>query len=103
MPQETIPRRRRRRAGPPAGDARRHPLENAFTVTGFVLGMCALVFGFIPATHFLGALAALLGLPTALYAQLISATTGERFANVIAMIAAFVGGAMALRHGGFSL
>lgn len=102
MPQETIPKRGRR-TGSSADGARRHPFENVFTVIAFVLGICALVFGFIPATHFLGALAALLGLPTALYAQLISATTGERFFNVIAMVAAFVGGAMALRHGGFSL
>ncbi|WP_119731465.1 hypothetical protein [Thermomonospora amylolytica] len=103
MPQEAIQRRRSRRGGLLNTDGRRHPLENALTLTAFVLGVCALVFGFISATHFLGALAAVLGLPLALYAQLVSATTGERFFNVIAMIASFVGGAMALRHGGFSL
>ncbi|ACZ00467.1 MULTISPECIES: hypothetical protein [Thermomonospora] len=84
-------------------DGGRHPLQNALTLTAFVLGVAALVLGFIPATHFFGALAGVIGLPVALYAQLISDTTGERFFNVIAMICAFVGAAFALRHGGFSL
>jgi hypothetical protein len=102
--QKTLDKQRaRRRAALLNNDGERHPLQNALTLTAFVLGLSALVLGAIPATHFFGALLGVLGLPTALYAQLISATTGERFFNVIAMIASFVGAAFALRHGGFSL
>lgn len=82
-------------------DGKKHPLENGFAVTAFVLGLGALVLGFVPPTHFFGAIAGVVGLPLALYSQLISATTGERWLNVIGMVASFVGLGFALRHGGF--
>lgn len=84
-------------------DGEPHPLQNTLAVTAFVLGMCALLLGFISDTHFFGALAGVIGLPLALYSQLISATIGERWLNVIAMVASFVGAGFALRHGGFSV
>ncbi|GAA4102743.1 MULTISPECIES: hypothetical protein [Actinomadura] len=84
-------------------DGERHPLENSLAVAAITIGLIALVLGFIPATHFFGALAGVIGLPLALFSQMISATTGERWLNVIGMIASFVGAAFALRHGGFSL
>ncbi|SEG82983.1 hypothetical protein SAMN04489712_115118 [Thermomonospora echinospora] len=98
-----LERRRARRTALLNNDGERHPLQNTLTLTAFVLGMCALVLGGIPPTHLFGAVAGVIGLPIALYAQLVSATTGERFFNVIAMIGSFVGAAFALRHGGFSL
>lgn len=84
-------------------DGERHPLQNTLALTAFVLGVTALVTGFIPETHFVGALAGVIGLPMALYSQLISATIGERWFNVIAMVCSFVGAGFALRHGGFSV
>jgi hypothetical protein len=42
-------------------------------------------------------------LPVALYSQLVSATTGERWLNVVGMVTSFVGAAFAISHGGFSL
>jgi hypothetical protein len=84
-------------------DGERHPLENSLAVAAISLGLCALVLGFIPATHFFGAVAGVIGLPLALYSQMISATTGERWLNVVGMVASFVGAAFALRHGGFSI
>ncbi|MFI0356591.1 hypothetical protein [Actinomadura sp. 9N407] len=84
-------------------DGERHPVENSLAVTSITLGIVALVLGFIPATHFFGALAGVIGLPIALYSQLVSATTGERWLNVIGMVTSFVGAAFALSHGGFSL
>ncbi|WP_131737313.1 hypothetical protein [Actinomadura roseirufa] len=83
--------------------AERHPLENALAVAAITIGVGALILGSVPATHFFGALAAVIGLPLALYSQLISATTNERWLNVIGMVTAFIGGAFALRHGGFGL
>jgi hypothetical protein len=84
-------------------DGESHPVENSLAVASITIGLLALVLGFIPATHFFGSLAAVIGLPLALYSQLVSATTGERWLNVIGMVSAFVGGAFALSHGGFSL
>jgi hypothetical protein len=84
-------------------DGERHPLENSLAVAAITIGLSALVLGFIPATHFFGAVAGVLGLPLALYSQLISATTGERWLNVVGMVASFVGAAFALRHGGFAI
>jgi hypothetical protein len=84
-------------------DGRAHPRQNALAVGAAVLGALALVLGFIPAAHFFGLLAGVIGLPVALYSQMISVTTGERWLNVFGMVAAFVGAAFALRHGGFSL
>ncbi|MFB4316396.1 hypothetical protein [Actinomadura sp. 21ATH] len=84
-------------------DGERHPVENSLAVTAITLGLVALVLGFIPATHFFGALAGTIGLPVALYSQLVSATTGERWLNVVGMVTSFVGAAFALSHGGFSL
>ncbi|REE97239.1 hypothetical protein [Thermomonospora umbrina] len=84
-------------------DGEPHTLQNTLTMTAFVLGISALVLGFIPALHFLGTLAGVIGFPMALYAQLISATTGERWFNVVAMVSAFVGTGFALSHGGFSV
>ncbi|WP_433330883.1 hypothetical protein [Spirillospora sp. CA-294931] len=83
-------------------DGERHPVENSLAVAAITIGLLALVLGFIPDTHFFGAIAGVIGLPLALYSQMISATTGERWLNVIGMIASFVGAAFALRHGGFN-
>lgn len=84
-------------------DGRSHPLQNMLAVTAFVLGLLALVLGFIAQTHFVGMLAGVIGLPLALWSQMISATTGERWFNVIAMVTSFVGAGFALSHGGFSI
>jgi hypothetical protein len=83
-------------------DGERHPRENALAAVSFVLGMTALVLGFIVAAHLPAAIIGLIGLPVSLYSQMVSATTGERWLNVIAMIGSFIGLAMALAHGGFS-
>ncbi|MFD0683978.1 hypothetical protein [Actinomadura fibrosa] len=83
--------------------AEHHRLEGALSVAAVTIGIVALVLGSIPVTHFFGAIAAVIGLPTALYSQLISATTNQRWLNVIGMVTAFVGGGFALRHGGFTI
>ncbi|MBO2453566.1 hypothetical protein J4573_41205 [Actinomadura barringtoniae] len=84
-------------------DGERHPVENSLAVAAICIGLAALVLGFIPATHFFGALAGVIGLPLALYSQMVSATTGERWLNVVGMVGSFVGAGFAISHGGFSL
>jgi hypothetical protein len=83
-------------------DGERHPRENALAVLSFVLGMVAFVLGLIVALHLPAAIIGLIGFPVSLYSQMVSATTGERWLNVIGMIGSFVGLGMALAHGGFS-
>jgi hypothetical protein len=101
MPQEVAGKRRS--AISLNTDGERHPLENSLAVAAICIGLAALVLGFIPATHFFGAVAGVIGLPLALYSQMVSATTGERWLNVVGMVCSFVGAGFAISHGGFSL
>ncbi len=84
-------------------DGERHPVENSLAVASITIGVIALVLGTIPPTHFFGTLAGVIGLPLALYSQLVSATTGERWLNVIGMVTSFVGAGFAISNGGFSI
>lgn len=80
-----------------------HRMQDVLAVAAVTVGLAALILGWIPDTHFFGALLAAIGLPLALYSQMVSATTNERWLNVIGMIAAFVGGGFALSNGGFTI
>ncbi|MFI0369478.1 hypothetical protein ACH35V_16490 [Actinomadura sp. 1N219] len=80
-----------------------HRFQDVLAVAAVTIGLAALVLGWIPATHFPGAVAGVIGLPLALYSQMISATTNERWLNVIGMVASFMGTAFALSNGGFSI
>ncbi|MQY05338.1 hypothetical protein [Actinomadura macrotermitis] len=104
MPQEAAGSERQagRRVAGAGTAAERGTVERSLAPAAIVIGLVALVLGFIPATHFLGALAGVIGLPLALYSQMVSASTGERWLNVIGMVGSFVGAAFALRHGGFT-
>ncbi|MBC6456459.1 hypothetical protein [Actinomadura sp. HBU206391] len=83
-------------------DGDRHPRENSLAVTAFAVGVTALVLGLIVHAHVFGAIAGLIGLPLALYSQMVSATIGERWLNIVGLIAAFVGLGLSLAHGGFT-
>lgn len=101
MPQETAGTRRQavdRESRPEA-----HRLQDVLAVASVTIGIAALIMGWIPATHFPGAVAGVIGLPLALYSQMISATTNERWLNVIGMVTSFLGVGFALSNGGFSL
>jgi hypothetical protein len=80
-----------------------HRLQDVLAVAAVTVGIAALILGWIPATHFPGVLLGVIGLPLALYSQMISATTNERWLNVIGMVASFVGAGFALSNGGFSI
>lgn len=101
MPQEAAGTRRQ--AIGLDGEPERHRLQDALAVASITIGIAALVLGWIPATHFPGAVAGLIGLPLALYSQMISETTNERWLNVIGMVASFLGVGFALNNGGFSI
>ncbi|TDD68541.1 hypothetical protein E1293_36865 [Actinomadura darangshiensis] len=84
-------------------EAEPHRRQDVLAVVAVTIGIAALILGWIPATHFFGSVFGAVGLPVALYSQMVSATTNERWLNVIGMIAAFVGGGFALSNGGFSI
>lgn len=77
-----------------------HPRENAATLLTTSFAIAAGICAFFPALHILGSWAGLAGLATGLYAQMISATTAERFVNVCAMTVSGVGLLLGLAHGG---
>jgi hypothetical protein len=82
-------------------DGQQHRLLNVLTVFTLLAGIAAFVCGLIVRAHsaasFLGVAAFVVGLA----AQLNSATREERMLIVTGIIAAFVGMAMGIAHGGF--
>ena len=82
-------------------------MENSLSVFTLVAGLVACVLGFLAYQHvsgawthvgatWLGLITLIVGLP----AQLYSATRTERMLIVTGLVAAFVGGALAIAHGG---
>jgi hypothetical protein len=82
-------------------DGQRHPKENGLAVFTLICGIAAFAVGWVVRLHMLASILALAALLVGLYAQLISATREERVIIVTGLIAAFVGGALGLAHGGF--
>jgi uncharacterized membrane protein HdeD (DUF308 family) len=92
-------------------DGRPHPLLNAFAIFTLVLGLASFVIGLVirnvPSadTHAMAIVAGLTGLVSlvvGLVTQMLSATREQRVIIVTGIIAAFVGLALGLAHGGFS-
>src|ERR687896_502343 len=83
-------------------DGERHPKENSLAVISFVLGVVAFGLGLVVAAHLPATLIGLVGFPIALYSQMVSVTTGQRWLNVIGMIGSFVGAGVAIGNGGLS-
>lgn len=81
-------------------DGARHPLENTGSVLTATLGLVAAVCAFLPSMHLLGSWAGLIGLGTGLWAQMISATTAERFVNITGVVLSGIGLLFGLAHGG---
>ncbi|MFC6932659.1 hypothetical protein ACFQHO_21495 [Actinomadura yumaensis] len=53
-----------RSAAATAPRTERHPLQSALALAAVVIGLAALVLGAIPTTHFFGAVAGVIGLPS---------------------------------------
>ena len=84
-------------------DGQRHPLENALAVFTLVTGLITFAVGWVVSLHLLATVVGLMSLVVGLYAQLISATREERIIIVTGLVAAFVGTALGLAHGGFAV
>jgi hypothetical protein len=82
-------------------DGERHPLENGLAVFTLIAGLAAFAAGWVVSLHVLATVLGIAALAVGLYAQMISATRPERMIIVTGLVAAFVGTALGLAHGGF--
>jgi hypothetical protein len=82
-------------------DGERHPVLNAMAVFSFVGGVAAFACGLIVNAHTVGTILGILAFCVGLLTQLNSATREQRVITVAGIIAAFVGMALAIAHGGF--
>jgi hypothetical protein len=83
-------------------DGQAHPVLNLLTALTLVLGVAAFVCGLIVRAHFPATVLGIAGFGIGLGAQLNSATREERIFIITGVIAAFVGMALGIGHGGFS-
>jgi len=82
-------------------DGKPHPLENGLAIFTLVAGIVTFALGFVVSLHVFVSVLGLVTLLIGLYAQMISATRGERMIIVTGLIGAFIGFALSLGHGGF--
>jgi hypothetical protein len=82
-------------------DGQAHPMLNILTAFTFVVGVAAFVCGLIVRAHFPATVLGIVGFGVGMWAQLNSATREERVFIVTGIIAAFVGMALGIGHGGF--
>jgi hypothetical protein len=80
-----------------------HPLENSLAVVTVVAGLFTFVTGAVHTTHFIAVCVGFATFLFGLYSQMVSATTPERWLNVLGIGMAFVGLGLGLSHGGFSV
>jgi hypothetical protein len=91
-------------------DGQPHPLLNAVSFFTLIVGLVSFALGLfirtgpssVHAWAVVAAVTGLAGLLIGLVAQMMSATREERVIIVSGMIAAFIGLALGLAHGGFS-
>jgi hypothetical protein len=83
-------------------DGQRHPVENSLAVFTLITGVAAFAVGWKVSLHLLATVLGGASLLVGLYAQLISATREERMIIVTGLVAAFVGAALGIAHGGFA-
>ncbi len=81
-------------------DGRQHPLANTLTALTAFFGIVSLLCATVDSWHIPGSWAGAAGLVVGTAAQLLSATTAERWVNVCGSIAAFAGLLLNMSHGG---
>lgn len=81
-------------------DGKRHPVEERFAAATLLLGALSVLTTFFPNLHLISSWAGLIGIPVGLYAQYISATTGERTVIIVGLGAAGLGLFLGVAHGG---
>jgi hypothetical protein len=82
-------------------DGQPHPVLNMLALFTLAVGVAAFVCGLIVRAHLPATILGIVGFGVGLGAQLNSATREERILIVTGIIAAFVGMALGIGHGGF--
>jgi len=82
-------------------DGQRHPLLNVAAVFSLLAGVAAVACGLIVRAHTVGTILGSAAFAVGLLTQLNSATREQRVIAVAGIIAAFVGMALSIAHGGF--
>jgi hypothetical protein len=75
-------------------------VENGLTAFTVVTGLIAFAIGWVVALHSIATVVAVACMVVGMYAQLVSNTREQRIVVVTGLVAAFVGGALAIAHGG---
>ena len=75
-------------------------MENGLVVFTIVTGLLAFATGWVVALHSIATVLAVASMVVGLYAQLVSTNRDQRIIIVTGLVAAFVGGALAISHGG---
>jgi hypothetical protein len=79
---------------------RRTMVENGLAAFTIVTGLLAFATGWVVALHSIATVLAVASMVIGLYAQLVSNNRDQRIVIVTGLVAAFVGGALAISHGG---
>jgi hypothetical protein len=80
----------------------RHPLQDSLAIFTLITGLISFATGWVVSLHMVASTTGIASLVVGLYAQMISATRLERMVIVTGLVAAFVGAALGIAHGGFS-
>ncbi|GAA0422712.1 hypothetical protein GCM10010160_58080 [Acrocarpospora corrugata] len=83
-------------------DGRPHTRENVLAVGSFLLGIVALILGFIVGAHIVATAFGIIGFAGGFFAQYVSVTTPQRSLIIMGIVASFVGALLGIAHGGFS-
>jgi hypothetical protein len=75
-------------------------VENGLVAFTIVSGLLAFAAGWVVALHSIATILAVASMVVGLYAQLVSSNRDQRIVIVTGLVAAFVGGALAIAHGG---
>ena len=75
-------------------------MENVLAGFTIVTGLLAFAAGWVVALHSIATILAVASMVVGLYAQLVSNNRDQRIVIVTGLVAAFVGGALAIAHGG---
>ena len=75
-------------------------VENGLVAFTIVSGLLAFAAGWVVALHSIATILAVACMVVGLYAQLVSSNRDQRIVIVTGLVAAFIGGALAISHGG---
>jgi hypothetical protein len=75
-------------------------VENGLAAFTIVAGLIAFATGWVVALHSIATVVAVASMLVGMYAQLVSSNREQRIVIVTGLVAAFVGGALAIAHGG---